>query len=154
LPTADAWRAPPVAFHFAVSFGSSSASVDGSFQEVSGISPEIETESVTEGGENRFVHTLPKAVRAGKLSLKRGVAVLDSPLVAWCRSVLEGGLVRAINPKLMHVFLLDADGEPLRVWSVANAWPLRWEIEAFGSTKNELAVEKIELAYAYVRREV
>lgn len=110
MPTADAALAPPVAFHFTVSFGSTPPAVDGSFQEVSGIAPELETEPVAEGGENRFVHQLPKAMKNPRLTLKRGVAALDSQLVAWCRNVLEGGLVRPIVPKLLHVFLLDANG--------------------------------------------
>jgi phage tail-like protein len=154
LPTADSLVAPPVAFHFAVTFGATPPAVDGAFQEVSGISPEMETEAVPEGGENRFVHQLPKAVKNSKLTLKRGVADLDSPLVSWCRAVLEGGLVRPIVPKVVHVFLLDGAGLPLRAWSFANAYPVRWEVEAFNSTKNELALEKIELSYAYSKREV
>ena len=154
MPTADAWLAPPVAFHFTVSFGSTPPAVDGAFQEIGGIAPELETESVAEGGENRFVHQLPKVMKNPRLTLKRGVAALDSQLVAWCRSVLEGGLVRPIVPKLLHVFLLDANGAPLRAWSFANAYPVRWEVESFNSTKNELALEKIELSYAYSKREV
>ena len=109
---------------------------------------------MAEGGENRFVHQLPKAMKNPRLTLKRGVAALDSQLVAWCRNVLEGGLVRPIVPKLLHVFLLDANGAPLRAWSFANAYPVRWEVESFNSTKNELALEKIELSYAYSKREV
>jgi phage tail-like protein len=153
LPTPDTLTAPPVAFHFAVSFGAAPPAVDGSFQEVSGIAPEIETEPVAEGGENRFVHQLPKAVKNSKLMLKRGVAGLESPLVKWCRDVLEGGLVKPISPKVVHVFLLDGSGTPLRAWSFANAYPVRWEVEPFNSTKNELALEKIELSYAYSKRE-
>jgi phage tail-like protein len=151
---AELLGAPPVAFHFTVSFGAMPPAVDGSFQEVSGIAPEMETEAVPEGGENRFVHQLPKAVKNPKLTLKRGVAGLDSPLVSWCRAVLEGGLVNPIVPKVLHVFLLDGAGVPLRAWSFANAYPVRWEVEAFNSTKNEVALEKIELSYAYSKREV
>ena len=44
MPTADAALAPPVAFHFTVSFGSTPPAVDGSFQEVSGIAPELEAD--------------------------------------------------------------------------------------------------------------
>jgi phage tail-like protein len=145
--------APPVAFHFTVGFGVLPPSTDSSFQEVSGISAEMETESLVEGGENRFVHKLPKAMKHPNLVLKRGVAALSSPLVRWCRAVLEGGLVQPIEPRTLHVFLLDADGLPVRAWSFDRAWPLRWEIEAFGATKNELALEKIEFAYAGVRRD-
>ena len=149
---ADAY--PPAAFHFTVTFGALPPVVDGSFREVSGIGPEIETEAVTEGGENRFVHQLPKGVKHPRLVLKRGIAPITSRLVAWCQAVLEGGLVRPIYPKLLHVFLLDGKGLPLRVWSFENAYPVKWEIEGFQSMKNEVAIEKIELSYAYSKREV
>ncbi|HET7792858.1 MAG TPA: phage tail protein, partial [Rhizobacter sp.] len=137
---------PPVAFQFAVGIGeSSTARKDSSFREVSGIGPEMETETVAEGGENRFVHVLPKAMKHPRLSLRRGIATLDSPLVAWCQKVLEGGLAQAIVPKPVHVFLLDENGEAVRAWSFENAWPVHWEVEGFNATKNEVAVEKIEL---------
>jgi phage tail-like protein len=145
---------PPAAFHFAVTFGTQPKDADGSFREVSGIGPEIETEAVPEGGENRYVLALPKAMKHPRLVLKRGIAPNDSRLVLWCQAVLEGGLVKPIYPKLLHVFLLDGAGEALRVWSFANAWPVKWEVDAFNATRNEVAMEKIELAYAYSKREV
>lgn len=142
----------PAAFHFAVTFGTQPKDADGAFREVSGIGPEIETEAVAEGGQNSFVHLLPKPAKHPKLVLKRGIAPVDSRLVLWCRSVLEGGLARPIYPKLLHVFLLDESGGPLRVWSIENAYPVKWEIEGFQSTRNEVAMEKIELAYACSKR--
>ncbi len=154
MPASAADPYPPPAFHFAVSFGTQPADADGSFREVSGIGPEIETESVVEGGENRYVLALPKAVKHPRLVLKRGIAPNNSRLVLWCQSVFEGGLVKPVYPKLMHVFLLDGAGEALRAWSFENAWPVKWEIEPFNSTRNEVAMEKIELSYAYSKREV
>ncbi len=47
---------------------------DAAFQEVGGLEAEIEVETVVEGGENRFVHRLPKPVKHPNLSLKRGLA--------------------------------------------------------------------------------
>jgi len=143
---------PPPAFRFSVSFGKSQSAVDSSFQEVTGIGPEMETETVTEGGENRYVLNLPKAVKHPKLTLKRGIAALESPLVAWCKNVLEGGLAKAVTPKLLHVFLLDENGQALRAWSFESAYPVHWEVEAFNSTKNEVAVERITLSYAFSTR--
>lgn len=143
----------PVAFQFAVSFGASPQDVDASFQEVAGIAPEMETEAVAEGGENRFVHQLPKAVKHPRLVLKRGIAAIDSPLVTWCREVLEGGLDQTITTRLLQVALLDGEGQPLRSWSFDNAYPVKWDIEAFNATKNEVALEKIELSYAFSKRE-
>ena len=109
---------------------------------------------MTAGGENRYVPTLPTAVKHPKLTLKRGIAALESPLVAWCKSVLEGGLAKTVNPKLLHVFLLDENGQALRACSFESGYPVHWEVEAFNSTKNEVAVERITLSYAFSTRVV
>lgn len=152
----DGYLAP--AFYFRVEFIGRSSSTDNStvadnsFLEVSGLSAELESEPVKEGGENRFVHQLPTRVKYPKLSLKRGIAGMNSPLVSWCKDVLEGGFVKPIRPMEMSVRLLDREGDPLRVWSIINAYPVKWEVEAFNSTKNELAIEKIELNYNYASR--
>ncbi|MES2937656.1 MAG: phage tail protein [Pseudomonadota bacterium] len=153
-PTPATLYPQATAFHFSVTFGTNAADADASFQEVSGIGPEFETEALPEGGENRYTLMVPKAVRQPKLSLKRGTAPLDSRLVAWCKAVLEGGLTRPIYPKMMNVFLLDPLGRPLRCWNIQNAWPVKWEMEPFNSTRNEVAVEKIELVYSVCVREV
>lgn len=145
---------PPVAFHFSVGFGIPLPDADCSFSEVSGISAEMDTETVVEGGENRFVYQLPKGIKHPHLVLKRGVGPITSRLVTWCRNVFEGGLAQPVQPKLMLVGLLDGAGLPLRVWSFANAWPVKWEVDAFSSTKNEVAIEKVELSYLYSKREV
>ena len=41
------------------------------FQDVSGLSFEIETETFVEGGENRFEYKLPKRIKYPNLVLKR-----------------------------------------------------------------------------------
>ncbi len=145
---------PPTAFHFTVGFSGKGKGMDASFQEVSGIGGEIETEAVREGGENRFVHMLPKGVKQTRLTLKRGLASTSSPLVAWCKDVLEGGLGTAIETRQLDLTLLDEDGDPLRRWSFTNAYPVRWEVESFSSMKNEIAVEKIDLFYTVSTREM
>jgi phage tail-like protein len=141
---------PPAAFYFSITFDGTK----NSFREVSGIAPEMETESVVEGGENRYVLALPKAVKHPKLVLKRGIAPASSPLVRWCKTTLEGGLAIAVAPKLVQLTLLNALGNPLRMWSFANAYPVKMEIEGFNAMRNEVAVEKIEMSYAYSTREM
>lgn len=140
---------PPAAFYFKVAFAATGGMSDASFQEVSGISSELETETVEEGGENRFKYQLPKAVKHPNLVLKRGIAELDSPLVVWCKSVLEGGLLLPVEPMLVSVYLMNEEAVPIRGWSFSNAFPVKWEVEAFNSTRNEVAIEKIELGYNY-----
>lgn len=142
----------PAAFQFTVSFNATPSGTDSSFQEVSGLELVMDVEELREGGENRFVHQLPKGVQQKKLTLKRGVAAHKSPLVLWCKATLEGGLSMPIAPVPLLVSLLDASSLPLRSWSVSNAYPVRWDVDAFNSTKNEVALETIELAYQYIQR--
>jgi phage tail-like protein len=143
---------PPSAFYFKVMFGATLGLTDTSFQEVSGISAEIQTETVIEGGENRYVHTLPKGVTHPMLELKRGIAPMTSPLVIWCRSVFELDFMLPIFAQPLIVQLMNAERLPVRVWSFANAYPVKWEVDSFGSTKNEVVIEKIVLSYTYSNR--
>jgi phage tail-like protein len=142
----------PVAFQFTVSLNGIPSGIDSSFQEVSGLEQTMDVEELQEGGENRFVHQLPKGVQQKKLVLKRGVAALSSPLIIWTKATLEGGLTIPIMLASLTVCLLDASGLPVRIWLFNNAYPVRWDIDAFNSTKNEVALETIELAYQYAQR--
>jgi phage tail-like protein len=148
---------PPPAFFFTVSIAAKKSDAinqipDASFTEVSGIGIEMETEAVIEGGENRFVHQLPKQIKHGNLELKRGLASFDSPLVKWCKSVLEGEFIKTIEPKNIVVKLNGHDGHARRVWVFYNAFPVKWDVEPFNSTKNDVALEKMSFAYTYSNR--
>ena len=152
---------PPPAFYFTVEFKVDANTdvddhvniVDAAFSEVSGISTEIELETVAEGGENRFSHQLPKRMKHGNLELKRGVAMFESPLLEWCRNTLQGEFVRPISPRTVYVHLKGGeDGDVLRTWMFNNAYPVKWSVDSFNSTKNEMAIEHIALAYSYSER--
>ncbi|MCB1986271.1 MAG: phage tail protein, partial [Nitrosomonas sp.] len=60
--------------------------------------------------------------------------------------------VSAIEPKAVRVFLMNEDKNPIRGWLFDSAYPVKWEIESFGSTKNEVAIEKIVLSYNFSKR--
>lgn len=120
---------------------------DISFQDVSGISREMETEEYFEGGENEFVHHLPAKMKYQKLVMKRGITRKQSQLVDWCSKVLEGGLAEKIDPKNVDVLLMNAEGKAIRSWSFSNAYPVKWEVGGFNSEKNDISIETIELSY-------
>lgn len=77
---------------------------------------------------------------------------MSSPFVMWCQEVFEAGFVLPIQTMELTVSLLDSAGAPARSWSIVNAYPISWEVEAFNSEKNEVAIEKIELKYNYFER--
>jgi len=143
----------PVAFYFMVTFTDYSSIWEVPFQEVSGIKTHMDVEEIREGGENRFVHKLPKQIKPDNLVLKTAVQTQDSPLVKWCKKTLESDFSKPIKPMDVHVMLLNHGGQALMHWHIHNAYPVSWEIGAFQSTKNEVAIETLELAYTHSTRE-
>jgi phage tail-like protein len=139
---------PPVGFRFTVQIAGSPGQDDATFQEVSGISLELDAEIDREGGENRFVHALPKAATHPRLVLKRGIADQRSPLVRWFEAVLEAGLAQPIETKELTLRLLDETGAPLQTWSFRDAYPVRWTVDSFLADKAHFVIETIELAYS------
>jgi phage tail-like protein len=149
---------PPPGFYFRVTVLGAGAllaeatGVDASFQEVSGIEARWETEEVAEGGENRFVHRLPKPAKYSDLVLKRGLVYRDSFFAEWVGGTIGSRLSLPIITQNLLVTLLGEDGVPRVAWVFVNAWPLRWEVTGLDSMSNQLATESLEFAYGYFER--
>ena len=143
---------PPVGFHFKVQIVGSKSEDDAAFTEVSGLDMEIDVQEIKEGGENGFSHRLPGRVKHSNLVLKRGVLVKGSQFSNWCKSMLQDGVIGKITCKDLNVFLLDEASRPLLTWSCARAWPVKWNVGAFDSTKNDVAVETLEFAFQTLTR--
>jgi phage tail-like protein len=140
------------AFYFRVQFPDDPNITDTSFQDISGIATEIQTEAIEEGGLNSYTHIVPKSAKHGNLVLKRGIAGIDSKLVDWCKTTLEGDLGTLISPKTIQVALLNPAGQVAFMWQFNKAWPVKWSVDNFNSTKNEIVVESMEFAYSYAIR--
>lgn len=136
---------PPVGFHFLVEFANQSDECH--FQSVSGLSVDLETEEIKEGGENRFIHKLPVRAQYPNLILKRGLLV-NSGLHNWCRDAIENF---KIEPTDVIIKLLNEKSEPLMSWNVVQAWPVKWAISDFNAEENQLVVETLELTYSYFK---
>jgi phage tail-like protein len=142
----------PRTFYFTVKFSTSMGNSDTSFKEVSGIKKVVSTEEYNEGGENAYVFKLPKKVTYTPLVLKRGIAKLDSPLVKWCKSIMESTVMDSVCCMPLWIYLMDENSHPIRGWSFVNAFPIVWEVETFDSLKNEVAIESITFEYQYSSR--
>ena len=137
---------PPVGFHFKVEFsGLKKQDIDVHFQSVSGLSVDMQTESVKEGGQNKFEHTLPVRSKYQNLILKRGLAK-DSNLIRWCRNSIEN---LAIDPVNLTVTLLNQEHLALISWNVVYAWPVKWSVSDFDAMQGKLVIETLELNYNY-----
>lgn len=135
---------PPVGFHFKVEFlGLSAGDNDVRFTEVSGLSVEVATEDVAEGGENRFVQRYPQRTKYPELVLKRGFLV-DSDVIAWIRRCIDD---QDIAPKNIDIKLLDEEHQPLITWHVIGAYPTKWAVSDLNAANNAVITETLQLYY-------
>ncbi len=140
---------PNTAFYFQLSISGIPEDVDASFQEVGGLSNEIEPEKMLENEGNRYRHILPKQVKHSNLELKKGVISANSELAKWCDDTINGNLAAKISTKNIILKLNNENGIAIKTWSFVNAWPVKWNVAELKLLNNEIAVESIEFAYTY-----
>jgi phage tail-like protein len=136
-----------VNFHFSVQFSTMpSESIDVRFQSVSGLDSTIDTESVKEGGENRFEHVIPVRRKYGPLSLKRGLlSPQQSKLTAWLKKAFDDEVVEVIPN--VTIALLGEDHKPIMKWTINNVWPRSWKLGELNAERGEILIETLELNY-------
>jgi phage tail-like protein len=145
----DSMVYPVTGFHFVVYFhGLLPNPVDVSFQSVGGLSVDVETESYAEGGENRFVHEIPKGLKFSTLVLKRGLKSAPSVVSKWCEDAYENFVFKPVN---IIISLLDSHHLPIHNWSVIGAYPTRYEIDEFNAEKGQVVIQTLELKYKYFK---
>lgn len=140
---------PPVAYRFMVQILGPHGPADFAFQEVSGFKATIDTEAVSEGGENRFQHQLPTKKSYAPLVLKRGVALTGSLLNTWCNTSVLMGIDTPIAMFNIMVFLQNEMGLPVLSWTFINAYPTSFETSSLDAQKGEILFETITLNYNY-----
>lgn len=137
---------PPVGFHFKVEVQDLPAKEDDvKFTEVSGLSVEMGTEEIAEGGENRFIQKYPTRTKYPELVLKRGLLV-NSEILTWIRQCLED---YNIQPKDICIKLLNEEHQPLLTWNVVKAYPTKWAVSDLNASNNAVAIETLQLFYQY-----
>jgi phage tail-like protein len=149
---------PPAGFHFKVEFLGVSGMDNETgqrFQEVGGLSFEIETELFREGGENRFEYKLPKRIKYPNLVLKRGL-LNNKALIDWINKATSNWfnvVIYGFSPADLIVTLLDEADQAVAVWKVVQAYPVKWAMTDLKATDNSIVVETLELAYQYFERQ-
>jgi phage tail-like protein len=134
---------PYVGFRFLVEVESL---VVGGFQEVTGLQAELEADDYREGGNNDFVHSLPKGTKYPRLVLKRGITDSDT-LWKWQVKVRGGRIER----RTVHIVLLDEEKERKWDWRCVEAYPSKWSGPDFKSDTAAIAIEAIEFAHHGIR---
>lgn len=137
---------PPIGFHFKVEVqGLQPNDDDVHFTEVSGLTVEMGTEEMAEGGENRFIQKYPTFTKYSELILKRGL-LKNSEVVNWIRQCLED---HNIQPKNIFIKLLNEEHQPLLTWNIVNAYPTKWTVSDLNASNNAVVIETLQLFYQY-----
>lgn len=115
----------------------------GAFNEVSGLSAELEVTAYPEGGVNDHVHQLPVRHSWGRITLRRGV-VRDPGLWSW----YEAGLSNSLGARRDGVImLLSESGAPAVAWSFRAGLAARWTGPDLNAGQDAVAIESLEIAH-------
>ena len=131
-------RDPFKSFSFLVEIDGVTAAA---FRSVSGLAAEAEVIEFRELGGSHSIK-LPGRILYPNVTLRRGLTT-SRELWDWWETVRDGTLQR----RTLLIALLDDSGQPVLRWTLREAWPVRWELSELDASKNEVAIETLELAH-------
>jgi len=117
--------------------------IDIHFQKVSGLSMNLDVETIGEGGQNLYSHRIPKKISYGNLMLERGIPVI-SPLDIEFNATFS--LFR-FAPANVLITLFNEDTIPVMGWMFMKAYPVKWTMSDLDANANSVMIETMELAY-------
>lgn len=127
-------------FHFQVEWGGANIG----FSEVSGLDVETEVIEYRDGVSPEYVKTkMPGMQKFSNITLKRGTFKGDNQFFDWWNTVA----LNTIERRDVTISLLNERHEPVVVWKIKNAWPVKVQSTDLKADGNEVAIETIELAH-------
>lgn len=115
-----------------------------SFQEVSGLDIEAQPIEYRHGDSPSFSSIkMPGLKKFSDVTMKKGVMKSDNKFWDWFNEIKMNTIKRIP----VTISLLDEEGSPTMVWTLANAFPLKISGTDLKSTGNEVAVETIVIAH-------
>lgn len=137
---------PPIARYFLFTVDGVEIGV---FSEVDGLAVSIETEKVSEGGQNGYVHQLPTRMSWPNITFKRGLTHSDN-LFQWMYKSSGEGFSGAQN-KLKRctgaISVISPSGDLLRSWNLRDVFPVSWTGPTFKADDNSPSYETLVVAH-------
>lgn len=131
---------PLPVFHFTVDWRGKRVG----FTEVSGLTQENQAIEYRDGAFPEYSSTkMPGLRKFSNITLKRGITKGDNELFQWLSTVK----LNTVQRRDLVISLLNEEHQPVMVWKVLNAFPVKVEGPALKATGNEVAIESIEIAH-------
>lgn len=131
---------PIPAFHFRVEWGGANLG----FTEVGGLNVETQILEYRDGVSPDYsTLKMPGMQKYGNITLKRGVMAGDNEFFDWWNT----HLLNKIDRRDLTISLLNEKHEPVVVWKVRNAFPVKVDGGSLKATANEISIETVEVAH-------
>lgn len=139
MPTA-AKQYPLPTFHFTVEWGGTRLG----FSEVTGLNQENQAIEYRDGSFPEYSSIkMPGLRKFTNITLKRGVIKGDNDFFKWLSTVK----MNTVERRNLIISLRNEELDPVMVWNVSNAFPVKVEGPQLKASANEVAIESIELAH-------
>jgi phage tail-like protein len=112
----------------------------GTFGMIKGLEATVEVLEYREGGINDLVHRLPGQMMYPNLVLSNGLT--SRAVEEWFAKTRLGA-----ERHTMTVTFLNNEGEAVRAWSFAEAYPIRWTGPVLSASGGDVAGEELEVAH-------
>ncbi|SMD41969.1 conserved hypothetical phage tail region protein [Aquiflexum balticum DSM 16537] len=127
-------------FHFLIEWGGTKIG----FSEASGLEVTTELIEYRDGASPEYSKIkMPGMQSFSNITLKRGIFQGDNEFYDWWNTVA----LNTIERRDLIISLLNESHEPVVVWKVKNAWPLKVQSTDLNATGNETAIETMEIAH-------
>lgn len=114
------------------------------FSEVSGLTQENQAIEYRDGSFPEYsAIKMPGIRKFSNLTLKRGIVKSDNDFAKWLSTVK----LNKVERRDIIVSLLNEERQPVMVWKIQNAFPVKVEGPGLKATGNEVAIESIEIAH-------
>jgi phage tail-like protein len=131
---------PLPVFHFTVDWGGKRIG----FAEVAGLTQENQAIEYRDGSFPEYSSIkMPGLRKFSNLTFKRGIVKSDNDFFKWLSTVK----LNTVERRNLVISLLNEEHQPVMVWKVLNAFPVKVEGPGLKATGNEVAIESIEIAH-------
>ncbi len=131
---------PLPAFHYSVTIGDA----EGGFSEVSGLSIEHQIIEYRDGRSQQYgAMKMPGIPKVGEVTLTKGIMKGDNKFYAW----LAETKMNVPNRKDVVISILDEEHKPTMSYKLGKVWPTKVEGADLKGDSNEVALEKLTLAF-------
>ncbi len=127
-------------FHFQVEWGGAKIG----FTEVTGLEVSTEVIEYRDGASPEYHKIkMPGMQTFSNITMKRGTFQGDNDYYNWWNTVA----LNTIERRDLTISLLNEKHEPVVVWKIKQAWPVKVQSTDLKADGNEVAIETIEIAH-------